>query len=86
MAGREFSTLVDSGLLRDVEEIVVEAYLESHPGAKRPAAYRWLRFEDPAPLERLTEGVHKLSGSGARFSGEAVDKACAKAVKLGYLN
>jgi hypothetical protein len=86
MAGREFSTLVESGLLRDVEEIVVEAYLELHPGSTRPMAYHWLHFEDPAPVERLLEGVRKLSERGARFSVEAVDKACAKGSKLGYLN
>jgi hypothetical protein len=86
MAGREFSTLVDSGLLNDVEEIVVQAYLKSHPGSTRPDAYHWLRFEDPAPVERLVEGARKLSEMGARFSEEAVDKACTKGLKLGYLN
>jgi hypothetical protein len=86
MAGQDFSRLVDSGLLRDVEEIVVAAYLAAHPGASGPAAYRWLRYEDPAPVERLSEGARKLASRGARFSAEAVDKACAKAAKLGYLN
>jgi len=86
MAGQEFSSLVDSGLLKEVEEIVVAAYLAANPGASRPAAYHWLRYEDPAPVERLSEGVRKLAGRGARFSPVAVDKACAKASKLGYLN
>ena len=86
MAGQEFARLVDSGLLKDVEEIVVAAYLAAHPGATRPAAYHWLRYEDPAPVERLSEGVRKLAGRGARFSAVAVDKACAKASKLGDLN
>jgi len=86
MAGREFSTLVDSRLLKDVEEIVVEAYLESHPESSRPAAYHWLHYEDPAPVERLIEGAKKLREMGARFSVDAVDKACAKGAKLGYLN
>jgi hypothetical protein len=86
MSGQEFSTLVDSGLLKEVEEIVVGAYLEAHPGAGRPAAYHWLRYEDPAPVERLAEGVRKLIGKGAQFSEVAVDKACTEASKLGYLN
>ena len=86
MGGQEFSSLVDSGLLKDVEEIVVAAYLAAHSGASRPAAYHWLRYEDPAPVERLSEGVRKLTGRGAMFSPLAVDKACAKASKLGYLN
>ena len=86
MAGQPFSTVVDSGLLRDVEEIVVAAYLTEHPGTSRPDAYRWLRYEDPAPVERLVEGARKLAGRSAQFSEVAVDKACAKASKLGYLN
>jgi hypothetical protein len=86
MAGQEFATLVESGLLRDVEEIVVAAFREAHPGADRPAAYRWLRYEDPAPVERLVEGVRRLIDGGADFGSLPVDKACAKASKLGYLN
>ena len=86
MAGQEFSRLVDGGLLKDVEEIVVAAYQATHPGASRPDAYRWLRYEDPAPVERLSEGARKLARQGASFSPVAVDKACAKASKLGYLN
>jgi hypothetical protein len=73
-------------LLKDVEEIVVRAYLDVHPGASRPDAYRWLRYEDPDPVARLVEGVGRLSGMGARFDAEAVDKACAKARALGLLN
>jgi len=86
MAGQEFASLLDSGLLKDVEGIVVAAYLAGHPGATRPAAYHWLRYEDPAPVERLSEGVRKLAGRAAKFSAVAVDKACAKASKLGDLN
>jgi len=86
MAGQEFATLVESGLLRDVEEIVVAAFLEVHPGSGRAAAYRWLRYEDPAPVDRLAEGGRKLIDGGADFGALPVDKACAKASKLGYLN
>jgi hypothetical protein len=86
MAGQDFETLLDSGLLKDVEEIVVATFLEVHAGAGRPAAYRWLRYEDPDPVERLAEGARKLIDGGAYFSAQPVDKACAKASKLGYLN
>lgn len=86
MAVQDFDGLVASGLLREVEEIVVKAYLVSHPGSTRPAAYHWLHYEDPDPVARLAEGVRKLRKSGAPFDAEAVDKACAKASKLGYPN
>ena len=86
MQHAEFSHLVDSGLLKAVEEIVVGAYLAANPGASRPDAYRWLRYEDPEPLARLAEGVRRLRENGARFDAEAVDKACAKASEIGLLN
>jgi hypothetical protein len=86
MAETEFPSLVAGGLLKDVEEIVVEAYLGLHPGAARPEAYRWLRYEDPQPVARLADGVRKLRKEGARFDPRAVDKACAKASDQGLLN
>ena len=62
--GREFSELVDSGLIRQVEEIVVDGHRRLHQkdarAWSRPAAYRWLRYEDPAPVARLADGVRKL--------------------------
>jgi hypothetical protein len=79
MAGQDFDDLVATGLLRDVEDIVVAGYLSSHPDGTRPAAYRWLRYEDPDPVARLAEGVRKLRVRGAAFDPVAVDKACAKA-------
>lgn len=81
-----FDQLVASGLLKDVEEIVVRGYLEANPGASPPEAYRWLRYEDPDPVARLAEGFSRLRKKGARFDAEAVDKACAKARRLGLLN
>ena len=86
MALQDFGRLVASGLLTDVEGIIIDAYRGAHPGASKPAAYQWLRYEDPEPVERLREGVRKLRRRGARVDGEAVEKACAKAAKLGYLN
>ncbi len=86
----EFERLVDSGLLADVERIVVEAHAAAFKQAGRkwtPSdAYRWLRYEDPKPVTRLRDGVRRLRRRGANFSAGAVDKACARARKQGYLN
>jgi hypothetical protein len=86
MAGQDFNDLVAGQLIKDVEEMVVEAYLSVHPGSSRPEAYRWLRYEDPDPVARLAEGVTRLRREGADFDPIAVDKACAKASKTGYSN
>jgi hypothetical protein len=81
---------VRGGLLREVEEIVVAAHRElwTREGKQwsPPAAYHWLRYEDPAPVERLAEGVRRLRKKGARFDAKAVDKACARASKTGDLS
>src|SRR5258708_6700694 len=90
MAGQDFSLLVKSGLLSQVEQIVVDGHralyeakgLEWAP----PMAYHWLRYEDPDPVARLAEGVQKLRRRGVEFGAGAVDKACAKAVRKGFLN
>jgi len=88
MREQDFASLVDAGLLREVEEIVVAAHRDLYRRQgkpwSRPAAYRWLRYEDPEPVQRLSEGVDKLARSGARFDQEAVEKACAEAEKLGF--
>jgi hypothetical protein len=90
MAGQDFHLLVESGLLRQVEEIVVEThrnlYLAEGKEWSLPIAYRWLRYEDPVPVKRLLEGTKRLRGSGADFDADAVDKACQKASKKGFLN
>ena len=86
MASQRFDDLVKSGLLRDVEEIVVRGYRSVHAGASRPAVYRWLRYEDPEPVARLIDGVRRLRKRGAHFDDMAVDKACARASQMGYLS
>ena len=86
MERADFSVLVESGLLKDVEEIVVQAYLALHADASRPDAYRWLRYEDPKPVAQLAAGVRRLRKKGAHFDPDAVDKACAKASETGLLN
>ena len=86
MSAQPFAEIAD--LLPAVEAIVLEAhrelYLKEGRPWSRPIAYRWLRYEDPLPVERLSEGVEKLQDSGARFDPVAVEKACAEAEKLGY--
>lgn len=84
MAGQDFNRLVATGLLSAVERIVVDAYLANHPGASRPDAYHWLRYEDPDPVARLADAVTRLEKAGAQFDAEAVDKACLEASKAGY--
>jgi predicted RNA polymerase sigma factor len=90
MSTREFDDLVESGLLAQVEAIVVEAHRALHEKEgrqwSRPAAYHWLRYEDPAPVERLADGVRRLRRRGAEFDLAAVDKVCARASKQGFLN
>jgi hypothetical protein len=86
MAGQDFNALVATGLLKEVEGLVVGAYLATHPGASRPDAYRWLRYEDQDPVARLAEGVRRLREGGAEFDPVAVDKVCARASRKGFLN
>ncbi len=90
MEGRDFSELVVSGLIEQVEEIVVDGHrrLYERDGRawSRHEAYRWLRYEDPAPVARLGEGVRKLRRRGVRFDAQAVDKTCVTASRMGFLN
>jgi hypothetical protein len=90
MGDEDFAGLHRSGLLKDVEEIVVESHrrlyaAEGRPWS-RPAAYRWLSYEDPEPVRRLADGVRRLRRRGAKIDSNAVDKACARASKTGFLN
>ena len=86
MATQEFEAV--SPLLPAVEAAVLDAHRRLFKNAgrpwSRPIAYRWLRYEDPRPIDRLKEGVDKLAGSGASFDSKAVEKACAEAEKVGF--
>src|SRR6476661_8217724 len=77
-------------LLRSVERIVVEAHRSVFEvkgrGRSEPAAYQWLSYEDPDPVGRLSEGLAKLRRRGAQVDDNAVDKACRKARRRGFLN
>jgi hypothetical protein len=90
MGRQDFDLLISSGLLEQVEKIVVEAhrklYLAEGREWSEAIAYRWLRYEDPMPVERLAEGAGKLRRRGGQFDPEAVDKACTEASKRGFLN
>ena len=92
MAGRPFEELAEGvpSLLEQVEGIVLDAHrrLSEAHGRRwsRPIAYRWLRYEDPMPVQRLAEGVERLVEEGATFDSAAVDKACADAVARGFSN
>jgi hypothetical protein len=90
MTRRDFRLLVESGLLSRVEQIVVDGHhaLQESKGLawSPPDAYRWLRYEDPEPVARLAEGTRKLRRRGVEFDAGAVDKACAEAVRKGFLS
>ena len=90
MTRQSFANLVESGLLHQVEQIVIESHrglyeAEGRPWSK-PAAYRWLRYEDPMPVSRLLEGTKKLRRRDAQFDADAVEKACNQASNWGFLN
>jgi hypothetical protein len=90
MEGQEFESLAGSGLLEQVEQIVVEGHrnLSESDGLawSPPMAYRWLRYEDPEPVRRLLEGAKMLRERGVDFDAGAVEKACAEASQKGFLN
>ena len=89
MARQEFGSLIQGGLLRQVENVVLEShrrlYLAEGREWSRPVAYRWLRYEAPMPVARLMNGVKRLGKRGAKFDPDAVEKACAEASKKGFL-
>ena len=90
MATRPFSEISagDPSLLEVVETIVLDGHRRQYERMgkpwSRPIAYRWLRYEDPMPVERLAEGVERLAGEGATFDAAAVDKACVQGVERGF--
>jgi hypothetical protein len=89
MADQDFAELVRSRLLTDVEDVVVEAHKKLYESEglewTRPIAYHWLRYENSDPVERLADGVKRLRKRGAKFDADAVEKACVKASKKGFL-
>ena len=92
MAAQDFGVLTqgEPSLLRQVERIVVEAHRNVFEAKGRrwsePSAYHWLRYEDPDPVGRLSEGLAKLRRRGAQVDDNAVDKACLEARRHGFLN
>ena len=90
MTRQDFQFLVESGLLSQVEKIVLESHrrLYEMEGREwsRPIAYRWLRYEDPMPVARLLDGTKRLRRRLSEFNGVAVEKVCREAAKKGFLN
>jgi hypothetical protein len=90
MARQDFQDLVESGLLSQVEQVVVDGHRKLYESKglawSRPVAYQWLHYEDPEPVARLAEGVKRLRRRGVELDPGAVDKACAKAVRRGFLS
>jgi hypothetical protein len=90
MARQDFQLLVESGLLSQVEEIVLESHrrLYEMEGLEwsRPIAYRWLRYEDPLPVARLLDGTKRLRRRLSEFNSAAVEKVCSEAANKGFLN
>ena len=80
----------NSGLLRRVELVIVDAHRKSYEAAGKPwsepIAYHWLRYEDPNPVARLLEGARKLRRRGVKFDSDAVDKASLEARESGFSN
>ena len=89
MADQDFAELVHSRLLTDVEDVVIDAHRKLYQSEglqwSRPIAYHWLRYENSDPVERLRDGVKRLRKRGAKFDAHAVEKACVKASKKGFL-
>ena len=90
MAKQGFATISEGepSLLRQVEEIVIEShrrlYLREGRDWSKALAYRWLRFEDPMPVDRLQDGLKELKRRAADIDPDAVDKVCNDAVKHGF--
>lgn len=90
MSRQDFAFLVESGMLSQVEQIVVDGHRRLYSAKGRewspPIAYRWLRYEDPTPVARLIDGEKRLRRRGVVFDADAVDKAWMEASKRGFLN
>ena len=90
MARQDFQFLVESGLLRQVETIVLDSHRRLYEAEgkewSRPIAYRWLRYEDPVPVARLLDGTKRLRRRLSVFDSAAVEKVCTYAAKKGFLN
>lgn len=90
MSRQDFALLVETDLLSQVEQIVVDGHRGLYSAEGRewspPIAYRWLRYENPTPVARLIDGTKRLRRKGVEFDADAVDKACVEASKRGFLN
>ena len=92
MALQDFAELTAGkpSLLRKVELIVIASHRRLYAARGKPwsepIAYHWLRYEDPMPVARLTDGLRQLLDEGGDVDANAVDKACTEARKRGFPN
>jgi hypothetical protein len=92
MALQDFATLAagDPSLMRRLELIILDGHRRLYAAEGKPwseaIAYHWLHYEDPMPVARLADGVRSLMRARINLDPEAVDKVCAEAHKLGFLN
>ena len=87
MAGQPFEVLLagEEPLLPAAERVVVDGHRRWYAAGRRrgwsePAAYRWLRYEDPDPVARLGDGVRRLP---VAFGADDVDRLERLAAGLG---
>ena len=86
MAAQDFEKMRET-LLSLVERLVVEDYASSFGDPSKPAAYRWIRYEDPDPIGRLHWATRRLAEESAGRSPadtERLDEALGVARSLGY--
>ena len=90
MAAQPFDRLLEGNpsLLRRVERMVVDAHRrwsesDGLDDWSEPKAYRWLRYEDPDPVDRLADGLRRL-GATVELPPDALSAAVKAARDLGY--
>jgi len=86
MAAQDFER-VREGLLPLVERLVVNDYGVVFDDPSKPAAYRWIRYEDPDPIGRLHLATRRLDAASDGKSPAAdadLEEALAVAKELGY--
>ena len=78
----------EPSLLRLVENAIIDAHRRRFALDGRvwtePAAYRWLRYEDPDPIARLADGLHRIVAEGGEIDAGLAGRAVASARELGY--
>ena len=90
MRRQSFESMIagEPSLLRLVEKAIIDAHRRRYALDGRvwtePAAYRWLRYEDPDPIARLTDGLIRIVAEGGEVDAGLAGRAVASARELGY--